>query len=125
MDGSWTYTDAWVFSAIGGSDPATGSTLAEVIGSADALCHAVPLEEELVRSIGRLVNAGLVAVGGDGDRYWLTARGAELRGRAGDDPLDWIDTIPGGLHETGPPRDRDWVLPDGAFNRAARDYRVG
>jgi hypothetical protein len=122
--GAWTYSDAWIFSSISGSDPETASTLVEVIGSADALSNAILMEEELTCSINRLTAAGLVDVDPTGERYWLTEAGLRLRSRAGDDPLDWIDTIPEGLHECGPPRDTGWSLTEGVFERALMAYKA-
>src|SRR5215216_5902317 len=115
MTAEWTITDAWLLSAVAGSDVATGNTLVDVIARADAINHAIPTEEEFARSIGRLVAAGLVGADLSADRFWLTPSGQELRGRWRHGTFGWLDTIPPGLRALGQPTDTGWALPPKVF----------
>jgi hypothetical protein len=124
MTAEWTITDAWLLSAVAGSDATTGSTLIDVISAADAINHAIPAEEEFARSMGRLVEAGVVDADLRVDRFWLTDAGQELRGRWRGGLFGWIDTIPPGLRALGPPKDTGWALPPKVYPHAVREYQA-
>jgi len=120
----WMSADAWVFAAIDGSGPEDGSSLRQVVARADAINHAILTEAEFVRAVGRLVAAGLVGADSTVDRYWQTESGrtlyaARMKGRG---LFGWTDALPPALYRLGPPRDVEWSLPVGAFERAVNDY---
>jgi hypothetical protein len=118
----WTMTDAWVFSAIAYDGPSARHTLREVIGIADGINHDVLAEGEFSRAVGRLLSAELIEAEAGTDRYWPTEAGAKLRERWRHGLFGWIDAIPPQLQRLGEPRDTDWCLPHGVFDRAVRDY---
>src|SRR5690349_9288969 len=60
MGAEWTMADAWVFAAIASDRPDDVRSLRQVIGIADAMNHAILMEEEFARAIGRLLGAGLI-----------------------------------------------------------------
>jgi hypothetical protein len=124
MTAEWTITDAWLLSAVAGTDAATGSSLVDVIARADAINHAIPAEEEFVRSIGRLHAAGLVEADLRVERLWLTESGQRLRGRWQHGMFGWLDAIPPGLRALGPPKDTGWTLPPKLFAHAVREYQA-
>ena len=119
MGAEWTMADAWVFAAIAGDRPDDIRSLRQVIGIADAINHAILMEEEFTRAVGRLLGAGLIEADPAADHYQATAAGRALhrRCRGG-----WIDTVPAALHALGEPRDGHWALPEGAFQQAVRRY---
>ena len=121
---TWSDSDAWVFSSIEGTGPDDGYRLRDIIAKADGINHAILTEDEFTRAVPRLIHAGLVGADIDAERYWLTEVGQDLwvrrmkrRGLFG-----WIEAIPPALRRLGPPRDGEWPLPRGAFERAVRDY---
>jgi hypothetical protein len=99
--------DAWVFSAIEGTGPDDGYTLAQIITKADGINHAILTETEFARAVPRLVAAGLVGAQGEADHYWHTEAGQALRQRwmkrVG--LFSWIDVIPPALRRLGEPQD--------------------
>jgi hypothetical protein len=68
---------AWIFLSV----PHGGGELTELIETADAINHAIPLPDELQRSLGWLKTQGFL-VKDEGRTYRLTERGAELLARA-------------------------------------------
>jgi hypothetical protein len=117
-------SDAWVFAAIEGRNADDGYTLTQVIAKGDGINHAIMTEEEFTRAVPRLINAGLVGADLVADRYWHTAAGGDLyvrrmkrRGLFG-----WIEAIPPALSRLGPPKDGEWTLAPGVFERAVRDW---
>jgi hypothetical protein len=117
-------SDAWVFSAIEGTSPDDGYTLAQIISKADGINHAVLTEEEFVRAVPRLVAAGLIEAMAETDRYWHTEAGQALRRRwvKRGGLFSWIEVIPPALQRLGQPQDAAWSLPTGAFERAIQAH---
>ncbi len=66
----WAWNDAWILTATSLVHKRGGATLAEIIGAADVLSHAIPTAGELSRAFSRLVDCGIVQV--RNDRYFLT-----------------------------------------------------
>ena len=56
----WTSSDAWVFSSIEGTGPDDGYTVAQIIGKADRINHALLPEAEFIQAVPRLIAAGLI-----------------------------------------------------------------
>lgn len=112
-------SDAWVFSSIG-----DGYTLARIVAIADGINHAILTEAEFTHAVPRLLAAGLVGADVQADRYWHTDAGRALYqrwlNRGG--LFSWIEVIPPALRRLGEPRDTDWSLPTGAFDRAVQEY---
>jgi hypothetical protein len=122
---AWTFADAWVFASIAGSGPADGSSLTQIVMYADALNHALLMEDEFTDAFGRLRAAGAVEADVAADRYWLTDKGSVLRAEAGYQGLrGWTDAVPRALRSLGDPVDAPWSLPAGVFDQAVRDYLV-
>jgi len=124
MAAQWTISDAWVFSSIEGTSVDDGYTLTQVIAKADGINHAGLTETEFTRAVPRLVSAGLIGADAAADRYWHTEAGDALyRQRMKRHGLfGWTDAIPPALRRLGEPRDSDWSLPAGAFDRATRQW---
>jgi hypothetical protein len=124
MAAQWTFSDAWVFSSIEGTSPDDGCTLAQVIGKADGINHAILAEAEFTRAVPRLLAAGLIGAQAEADRYWHTEAGQTLSRRWTNQSLfGWMDVIPPELRRLGEPQDAAWSLPAGAFDRAAKEYQ--
>jgi hypothetical protein len=121
---TWTWSDAWVFASIHGTDRNDGSRLSDIIMRADYINHAILTEAEFTRAVPRLLAVGLIGADAEADRYWLTETGWALyrqrmkrRGLFG-----WLDAIPPALGRLGEPEDSAWSLPAGAFDHAVREY---
>jgi hypothetical protein len=69
---------AWVFTAVGGTQPDDGErcSLANVLGSADYFNRAAISKDELEHGVRDLVSAGLINV--VGNTFALTERGREM-----------------------------------------------
>jgi hypothetical protein len=103
---TWSGSDAWVFSSIGGTGPDDGFRLSEIIEKADCINHAILTEAEFTGAVPRLLAASLIGADAQADRYWLTEAGWALcrqrmkrRGLFG-----WIDAIPPALNRLGEPQ---------------------
>jgi hypothetical protein len=120
----WTTSDAWVFASIEGVGPDDGSTLAQVVATADLINHAILTEAEFTQAVGRLVAAGLIGAEAEADRYWRTEAGRALyrQGMKRRGLFGWIDGIPPALRRLGEPQDKAWSLPAGVFDRAIEEY---
>jgi hypothetical protein len=121
---TWSDSDAWVFSSIGGTGPDDGYRLSEIIAKADCINHAILIEAEFTRAVPRLLAAGLIGANVQAGRYWLTEAGRALyqqrmkrRGLFG-----WMEAIPPALGRLGEPQDSAWSLPAGAFDEAVREH---
>jgi hypothetical protein len=124
MGAQWTMPDAWVFSAIDGTGPDDGCTLAYIVSKADVINHAILTEAEFTRAVPRLVAAGLIRAQAEADRYWHTEAGQALRRRWSKRGglFSWLDVIPPALRRLGEPQDSAWSLPAGAFDRAVQEH---
>lgn len=122
MSETWTMADAWVFAAIASDQPAAARELTEIIAIADGINHAILLEEEFTRAVGRLVAAGLIEADAQRDRYRATAAGVDVRKRWKHGAFGWITAIPPQLDRLGEPQDLTWSLPAGAFRSAVDAY---
>jgi hypothetical protein len=122
VSGSWTVSDAWLLAAIA----MTGATktLAEVIGTADAIDHNVCTEAEFCQSVGRLIAAGLIEGDPARDRYRPTTDGTAIRKHWRKGMSTWAAAITPQLERLGPPQDSRWILPEGAYDRAVSSYRA-
>src|SRR5687767_1532127 len=65
----WAWKDAWILAATSLVHQRGGATLAEIIGAADVINHAIPTAGELSRAFSRLVDCGNIQV--KNDRYLL------------------------------------------------------
>jgi hypothetical protein len=76
---TWDFSDAWFLTAVGlnGRRP---QSLDQIIGTADALNHAILTHAELQQAVRRLSGAALLELEPDG-RFTLTAEGRALFGR--------------------------------------------
>jgi hypothetical protein len=121
----WGMPDAWVFAAIASADPAeVGATLAEVIGAADGINHAILTKDEIELAVRHLLGAGLIEVDGTADRFWLAEAGQQLRGRWRGGLFSWMEVFPPALRRLGPPRPTEWSLPPGAYEQATQAYHA-
>jgi hypothetical protein len=127
MSASWVWSDAWVFTSIGGTTPDDASTLEGIVATADYLNHAVLQEAEFVRAINRLVAAGLVGVSADRDRYWRTVAGARLHAdrMRRHSPSRWDELLMPALRSLAEPLDGEWTLPPGLFDATVTEYLRG
>jgi hypothetical protein len=58
----WTWNDGWILMSVYLVHSNTDSTLADVIGAADATNHAIPTPNELSQTFTKLVNAGILTI---------------------------------------------------------------
>jgi len=72
---TWTWADAWLLAAT--ADSRRGCSLSELIGTADAINHAIPTRDELATSLGSLRSAGLVEL--MEGRFRTTAKGKSVK----------------------------------------------
>ncbi len=70
------HTDAWIFISMAFYQGETGTSLRDLIATADYINHAIPSEEEIEGAIDRLGCAGLLSV--QDDRFHLTPAGRAL-----------------------------------------------
>jgi len=121
---AWTLPAARVLSAIEGTGPDDGCTLAQIISKADGINHGILTETEFTRAVSRLVAAGLIGAHAEADRYWHTEAGQVLRQRwrKRGGLFSWIEVIPPALRRAGEPRDAAWSLPAGMFERAVQQH---
>src|SRR5215210_1519515 len=75
-DSRFLWSDAWLLLAIGYSNEKGASSLARVIGAADAIQHAVLTREEVDGGLFRLGTAGYVTV--RGEKVRLTQQGRAI-----------------------------------------------
>ena len=68
----WAWNDAWILTASSLVQKKGGATLAEIIGAADVINHAIPTAGQLSRAFSRLVDCGIVQV--ENDRYLLVRK---------------------------------------------------
>lgn len=121
----WTWNDAWILTATSLMHKRGGATLAEIIGAADVINHAIPTAGELSRAFSRLVGCGIVQV--KNDRYLLARNRSRVvkkavEGKGGlfskvDKCLNW-------LKETGnePLQSASVTLSDSDFRTAYESY---
>lgn len=72
---SWS-TSAWILYSVAMTSRDKPAALHEIIAAADALNHAIPTLGELQRSLGGLMEAGLITR--EGKCYSLTTKGSNL-----------------------------------------------
>jgi hypothetical protein len=65
--------DAWIFLSVAAASADGPATLPDVIGAADMINHEIPLPEEIVGALNRLMFADLVSV--NGSQFSLTPEG--------------------------------------------------
>ncbi len=70
--------DAWIFGAI--RDDGKKVDLADIVATADAHNHAIPLAQELSSGLNRLARAGYLQY--EDDMFWLTEDGQKASRRA-------------------------------------------
>lgn len=76
LEARWRGEDAWILLALLYSREKAGSRLADIIGTADAVNHAIPSREELHGALNRLLAGRLIE--SKRDRFTVTDRAAEL-----------------------------------------------
>jgi hypothetical protein len=97
----WSWNDAWILTATSLVHKKGGATLAEIMGAADLVNHAIPTAGELSHAFSRLVDCGIVQV--RNDRYLLPrnrqrALKKVVEGRGGlfsmvDNCLKWLEGV--------------------------------
>jgi hypothetical protein len=76
-----------MFLSVAAASAERTATLPDVIGAADMINHEIPLPEEMVGALNRLIFADLVAI--DGGRFALTGEGRATMA-ATESARDWI-----------------------------------
>jgi hypothetical protein len=76
-----------MFLSVAAASAEQTATLPDVIGAADMINHEIPLPDEMVGALNRLIFADLVAI--DGGRFSLTAKGRATMA-ATESVRDWI-----------------------------------
>lgn len=121
MSEGWVFADTWVLAAIGVYQ--RPCTLLEVIGAADWINHAVPLEDEVESALGKLTGAGLVRIYEEWT-FELTDEGASLWSEGAGDLQGQLQLIEAQLSEFEPGRGLV-KLPRGVMEQALADHRSG
>ncbi len=121
MSDGWEYADAWVLAAIGVYQ--RPCTLLEVIGAAEWVNHAVPLEEEIASALGKLTGAGLVRIYEEWT-FELTDEGASVWAEGAGDLQGQLQLIEAQLSAFEPGRGLV-KLPRGAMEQALAEHRSG
>jgi len=67
------HSDAWIFISMAFYQGEAGTSLRDLIATADYINHAIPTDDEIEAAINRLSSAGLVTV--QDDHFYLTAAG--------------------------------------------------
>jgi hypothetical protein len=124
-DPGWVLTDAVVLATarLSGT-PAAPAGLPELIANSDALFHLIPTAEELEGALGRLVGAGLVAVGELGISVEPLGREfvARAHGGTGGDPMDRVRNLLA-LLQALPADPLPWHLDREAYEAVTLEYR--
>ena len=107
---AWTSSDAWILAST--SDGRRGGSLADLIGTADAINHSLPTREELASGLGALIAAGLVEH--VNDRYRTTSAGKRIKRHWRGGMFNWSKTMLPRLRE----------LPRGTSERGLSDDEV-
>jgi hypothetical protein len=81
LSATWQHSDAWIFGAILFNRETDNCRLAEIIGAADVINHAIPTLVEMHGGLNRLVSARLIRVRGE-DCFSPTASGLKLLSKA-------------------------------------------
>jgi hypothetical protein len=76
LEARWRGEDAWILLALIYNREKAGSRLADIIGTADAINHAIPSREELHGALNRLLAGRLIE--SKRDRFTITDRAVEL-----------------------------------------------
>ena len=121
MSEGWVYADAWVLAAIGVYQ--RPCTLLEVIGAADRINDAVPLQDEVESALGKLTGAGLLRIYEEWT-FELTDEGASLWSEGARELQSQLEPIEAQLSAFEPGRG-SVKLPRGVMERALAGYRSG
>ena len=111
--------DAWLFLAVAyGRGDNRRAALTDLIGAADWINHAIPLDEELRAGLNRLVAAGLVNV--DDDAFGLTDSGRSLLEKVSERAGLWKqwERLEGAFASLEDPPTPNWMPAEGEITRA-------
>lgn len=99
------------------------AALAELIGAADWINHAIPLDEELRGGLNRLIAAGLVDE--DDSAFGLTDSGGSLLAKVGKCAGLWKqwERLEGAFASLVDPSTPSWMPAEGELDRAFQAYR--
>ncbi|HTP07646.1 MAG TPA: hypothetical protein VMP08_05305, partial [Anaerolineae bacterium] len=125
---TFTATDTWVMLALLFNRTENGSTLRDLIATADYINHAILTYEELASSLSRLMQAGYVVK--QADRYCATSvirsyyvqttRSRRAIGKDWQDVEHFLQTTP--MTELAPRRAPSRVVSRASYERAVRAY---
>lgn len=116
---SWDFSDAWVLTAVAVYD--APCSLTDVVSAADAMNHAIVMDDELAQAIGRLTASGLVTV--TDDHFALTDRGQALASRRKGGLIGQVKSVQGLLRQVDLQEAR-WPVPAGALDAAFTAYKL-
>jgi hypothetical protein len=116
---TWGFSDAWVLTAIAVHD--APCSLMDVVSAADAMNHAIVMDDELDQAIGRLSASGLVTV--TEDQFALTDRGRALASRRKGGLIGQVKSVQGLLRQVDLQEGR-WPVPAGALDAAVTAYKL-
>lgn len=119
MTDEWVFADVWVFAAIGGYG--RPCTLVELISAADAINHAILLDDELESALGKLAGAGLLRAFEDWT-FELTDDGVTVWSDLGRDLWAHLKSVQARLTDFEPGR-TVVKLPRGLMEAALDEYR--
>jgi hypothetical protein len=114
--------DAWIFLSVAAASADGPATLPDVIGAADMINHEIPLPEEIVGALNRLMFADLVSV--NGSQFSLTPEGRATMAET-ESARDWIaqwDVLAGRWGKLPDPPVALWEPSDADLNAAVEDY---
>ncbi len=117
-NGEWTFADAWVLTAVAGSR--RPCSLTELVATADGLNHALLLDAEVTRAVGKLLGSGLLDVTAD-LAFDLTQQGTALVERRHGSLFSQVDSVLSLLGSVTL-HDQAFALPKGAMQQAVDAY---
>jgi hypothetical protein len=112
----WVWSDAWVLAAIMMTQQEGGSSLTDVVAAADAINHAILMENEVESAVRKLLGAELIAT--QQRAFFLTESGEVMKAAKHGGLLGQVDQLLLALRRL-PVAVREWKLQPGELRHAA------
>src|SRR5260370_40246 len=112
----WGWSDAWVLAAIMMTQQEGGSSLTDVVAAADAINHAILMENEVESAVRKLLGAELIAT--QQRAFFLTEAGEVMKAAKHGGLLGQVDQLLLALRRL-PGFPRGWELSPSALPGAA------
>ncbi len=116
---TWTASDAWFVATL--ATVGRPASLRDIIGTGDAINHAIFTLQEVEQAVRRLVGSGLMQPP-EGDEFRLTAEGEGLVAKRKGGLVGQVASVRD-LLERVPVASETWTLDPLQLDAACRDYR--